>query len=188
MQTALVLIDAQNDFFLDDAPLRVAGAKATIPTIKKLLDTARDRQWAVFFVIREHQPDGSDVEAFRMPKYTQGNGACVQGTHGAAIVDELKPLPNEKIIRKYRFSAFFHTQFDLVLRRLGIQRLVIAGTQYPNCIRATAVDAMSLDYHVVIVTDACSAQNAEVAEANIRDMLAMGITCEPLSKILSENA
>ena len=183
MDTALAVIDMQNDFVLPDAPLRVAGAEASVPVIRALLDTARKRGWHVFHVIREHLPDGSDVEAFRMPMYGAGQGACVSGAPGASIVSALTPLPGEKIIRKRRFSAFFHTEFDLVLRSLGVRTLVLAGTQYPNCVRGTAVDGMSLDYRVIVVTDACSAQSEEIAAANIRDMRNMSIACVPLSDL-----
>lgn len=62
-------------------------------------------------------------------------GICVPGTKGAEIVDELTPLPNETILRKLRFSAFFQTELDMILRRLKIDTLLIAGTQYPNCVR-----------------------------------------------------
>ncbi|MDP3427783.1 MAG: isochorismatase family protein, partial [Humidesulfovibrio sp.] len=71
----------------------------------------------------------------------------------------------------------------LVLRRLGVATLVLAGTQYPNCIRATAVDAMCRDYRVLVVTDACSAQTEAVAQANIFDLSNMGVACVPLGEL-----
>lgn len=181
MDTALAIIDMQNDFVLPDAPLEVAGAWASVPTIRDLLDTARAHGWHVLHVIRAHRPDGGDAEAFRAHLYRQGQGVCVGGSDGARIVDELAPLPGEGIIHKRRFSGFFHTELDLVLRRFGVRRLILAGTQYPNCVRATAVDGLSLDYQVLVVTDACSAQSEDVAAANIRDMQGMGIICVPLA-------
>ncbi len=183
MDIALAIIDMQNDFVLPGAPLQVAGARNSLPTIRSLLDIARARSWHVFHVIREHRMDGVDAEAFRMPLYEEGHGVCVSGSSGAAIVSALTPLPGEGIIRKRRFSAFFHTEFDLLLRRLGVRTLVLAGTQYPNCVRATAVDGLSLDYRIVIVTDACSAQDDAVAAANIFDMRNMGILCAPLCEL-----
>ena len=59
-------------------------------------------------------------------------------------------LPGELVLVKRRFSAFFATHLDLLLRRLGTERLVVCGVQTPNCIRATAFDAVSLDYHQVV--------------------------------------
>lgn len=183
MSTALVIIDMQNDFVLPDAPLCVEGAQATVPTIRRLLDHARRKGWHVIHVIRLHRPDGSDVEKSRIPLFRDGRGICIPGTPGAAIVDELSPLPGETILRKLRFSAFFQTELDMLLRRFGTDTVVIAGTQYPNCVRGTAVDAMSRDYATIVVTDACSAQDEAIAAANIRDMRNMGILCVPLAEL-----
>lgn len=183
-QIALAIVDMQNDFVLPGAPAQVAGARATIPTIRRLLDLARTQQWRIFHVTREHRADGSDAERFRVPLFTQGAGLCVQGTPGARVIPELEPAPGEYRLCKTRFSAFFNTCFDSMLRRLGVTSLVIAGTQYPNCIRATAVDALSLDYETFVVTDACSAQNEEIERSNIQDLLLMGVRCPRLSELL----
>ncbi|MBU1040830.1 MAG: cysteine hydrolase [Proteobacteria bacterium] len=180
---ALVIIDMQNDFVLPGAPACVAGALDTVPVIRRLLDQARGAGWPVFHVYREHRADGSDAEAFRRGLFLQGRGICVGGTPGADIVPELAPLPGEQRIVKRRFSAFLGTSFDLVLRRLGVSTLVLAGTQYPNCIRGTAVDGLSRDYRVIVVTDACSAQTEAVAQANIFDLVNMGVACVPLGEL-----
>ncbi len=180
---ALAIIDMQNDFVLPGAPACVAGAQASVPVVRRLLDQARAAGWPVFHITREHSQDGSDVELFRRDMFARGKGVCRAGTPGADIVPELAPLPGERRIIKRRFSAFFGTEFDLVLRRLGVGTLVLAGTQYPNCVRGTAVDAMSRDYRVLVVTDACSAQSEEVARANIYDMGGMGIRCLPLAEL-----
>jgi nicotinamidase-related amidase len=180
---ALAIIDMQNDFVLPGAPACVAGALATVPVLRRLLDQARGAHWPVFHVYREHRPDGLDAEVFRRELFDQGRGICVAGSPGAEIVPELAPLPGEQRVVKRRFSAFLGTPLDLVLRRLGITTLVLAGTQYPNCIRATAVDALSLDYQVIVVTDACSAQTEAVALANILDLSNMGVACVPLEAL-----
>lgn len=180
---ALAVIDMQNDFVLPGAPACVAGALATVPALRRLLDQARAAGWQVFHVYRQHRPDGSDAEAFRCELFAKGRGICIAGTPGADIVPELAPLPGEHRVIKRRFSAFLGTQFDLVLRRLGVQTLVLAGTQYPNCLRATAVDALSRDYRVLVVTDACSAQSEAVAQANILDLGNMGVLCVPLAEL-----
>ena len=168
--TALFIIDMQNDFLLSGRPLCVDGAMQTVPQIKKLLDYARSNDWTVIHVIREHDKNGM-------------NGYCVAGTEGAQIIEELHPLDNEIIIKKTRNSAFFRTNLDSVLRCLKIKNVVISGTQYPNCIRGTATDAMSYDYDVIVVTDCCSAKTPEIARANIIDMKNMGIKCITLEEL-----
>lgn len=180
---ALLIIDMQRDFVLPGEPLCVAGALPSVPVVRRLLDQARERGWPVFHVVRRHAPDGSDVEPFRRHLFRAGRGICVAGTPGAAVVDELTPLPGEYTVVKTRFSAFYRTPLEEQLRSLAVDTVLLAGTQYPNCVRGTAVDALYRDFRVIVVSDACSAQTAEVAEANIRDMRAMGIACEPLSRL-----
>jgi nicotinamidase-related amidase len=108
----------------------------------------------------------------------------VPGTPGAEVADEIKPQPGDITISKHRFSAFFASDLDLVLRGLGVKHVYIAGTQYPNCIRSTAVDSMSLDYPTTVLTDCCSAASPEVAESNIRDIRAMGIDCIDSTEVM----
>lgn len=95
----------------------------------------------------------------------------------------MHPQDDEIIIKKTRNSAFFGTNLDSVLRRLGVKNVVVSGTQYPNCIRGTAADAMSYDYDVTVVTDCCSAKTPEIASANITDIKNMGIECITLEEL-----
>ena len=180
---ALLIIDMQRDFVLPGAPLCVAGALPSVPVVRRLLDRARDRGWPVFHAVREHAPDGGDAEPCRRHLFRAGGGVCVAGTTGAAVVDELTPLPGERKLVKTRFSGFYRTSLEDELRALGVSTVLVAGTQYPNCVRGTAVDALYRDFRVIVVSDACSAQTPEVAEANIRDMRGMGIVCEPLDRL-----
>ena len=175
-ETALLIIDMQRDFVMAGSPLCVAGAAATVPAIAALLEYCRhDGNIAIFHVIREYDSSGIDLERSRLQQF-QGVPGAVRGTPGAEIVPELRPLPGEM-----RYSAFFHTRLDLCLRRLGVDALLIAGTQYPNCIRATVTDALSLDYRVTVLSDCCSAQPPEIAEANLTDMRNLGARCVTLA-------
>lgn len=175
---ALLIIDMQNDFLLPGRPLYVDGAMPTVPQIKKLLDFARYNGWTIIHVIREHDRNGINADKPRRYLFENGReGYCVAGTYGSQIVSELQPQGEELIIKKTRNSAFFKTNLDSILKDFGIQHVFISGTQYPNCIRGTAVDAMSYDYDVTVVTDCCSAKTPEIAMANITDMKNMGIEC-----------
>ncbi len=180
---ALAIIDMQQDFVLPGGAACVAGARTTVPALRTLLGLARARGWAVFHVHRLHEPDGSDAETTRRHLFAEGRGICVRGGEGARIIPELAPLPGEHLLVKRRFSAFFGTDFEARLRALGVRTLVIGGTQYPNCVRGTAVDALARDLRVVVVMDACSAQTDEIAAANVADMRNMGIACVPLAAL-----
>lgn len=181
---AILVIDMQNDFVKPGAVLCVDGALKTVPDINRLIDYGRTKNWKVVWIMRAHEGTGVDVDAPRIPLFTGGKkGYCVPGTEGYELVDGLKPAAGDYIVQKYRNSAFFATQLDLMLRRMGVKTVVLAGTQYPNCVRGTANDAMSLDYETVVCTDACSAKTPQVAENNIFDMRNMGVKCITLDEI-----
>jgi nicotinamidase-related amidase len=177
MKTALLIIDMQNDFVLPHAPAVVSGAFASIPRVKDVLVWFRKLNYPIFHIVREYRDDGSDIEITRRDAFLAGPSYAVPGSKGVEIVESLAPIHGEYRIVKPRFSAFFGTELDLILRRLNIGRLVICGTQYPNCIRATAFDGLSHGYETVVITDATSASCLEVAESNIRDMKNVGIRC-----------
>jgi nicotinamidase-related amidase len=171
---ALLIIDMQNDFVLEGRPLRVATARAVIPNIRKVLDAFRAKHLTVFHIVRVHRKDGSDVEIIRQELF-RNQPFAVEGTHGAAVIDELTPHEGEYVIPKIRMSAFIGTGLDLMLRNLGITDLVVTGIQTPNCIRTTVFDAIAYNYPVVLVVDATGAQSEVVHEANIRDMKHLGV-------------
>lgn len=183
-ENAILVIDMENDFVLPNSPMRVAGAYATLPAIKKFLDYGRSNDWAVIYIYRIHRISGVDAELFRRHFFEEGKPFCIEGTRGAAIPDEIAPQPGDISVTKQRFSAFFGTDLDIILRGLGTKNVYLTGTQYPNCVRSTAVDSMSLDYNTIVVTDCCSAATEEVAQANIYDLRNMGIPCVDSTEIM----
>ena len=96
------------------------------------------------------------------------------GSFGAQEPESLRPQPGDYTIIKPRWSAFFQTELDLILRRLDIRTVILAGTTTPNCIRTTCYDANALDYNVVVLSDCTSSQTEEIQQANLDDMKRMG--------------
>ena len=108
-------------------------------------------------------------------------------TEGCEIVDQLSSRIGEYRIVKNRFSGFMNTELDFMLRRLDVSHIVVGGVQYPNCIRATIYDGVSLGYQVTLVTDATGAQTEEVARANIYDISNIGVDCITTDQFLRYN-
>ncbi len=173
----LIIVDMQNDFVLPGAPMQVAGAYKTIPFILEALNVFREKSRPVFHVVRQHRADGKDVEHVRQQEFLEKGGYAVPGTPGCEVVEPLKPLPGEYIIAKVRFSAFMNTGLHFILGRLGVNHIVVCGTQYPTCIRMTVFDGIAYGYRVTLLTDATSAQTPEIAESNILDIRNIGVQC-----------
>jgi nicotinamidase-related amidase len=171
---ALLIIDMQNDFVREGAPLQMPGAPPIIRNVAAVLDLFRRRNLPVIHIVRVHRRDGSDVEIFRQDLFA-GTPFAVDGSQGAEIIRELTPIAGEYLIRKTRMSAFLFTDLDLLLRSRGVEEVFITGIQTPNCIRTTAFDAMAYNYRTLLIEDAVAAQNQEIHQANCRDMAAIGI-------------
>ena len=171
---ALLIIDMQNDFVLESAPMKVAQARTVIPMILDVLEVFRSRKFPVFHLLRIHRSDGSDVEIIRQELFRKQPFA-VEGTHGAALIDEIVPRPGEYIIPKTRMSSFIATELDLMLRNLKVTDLVVTGIQTPNCIRTTVFDAVAYNYPVSVVEDAVGAKTEEIHRANLNDMANVGV-------------
>jgi nicotinamidase-related amidase len=183
LKAALVIIDMQNDFVLPTIFPANKRALDVVPKIKELLSYWRTQNLPVFHIVREYSPDGSNVELIREDDFKQRPRA-IPNTHGCEIVKDLEPVLGEFRVVKWRFSAFMNTEFDLLLRRLQTQHLVVCGTQLPNCVRSTVYDAVALDYKVTVITDAVAARSQEVHDANIIDIQNLGVECTTAASLI----
>ncbi len=144
---ALIVVDMLKDFILTDGALSLGEAgEAIVSEVSALLEKARSRDDFVVFVRDHHRPDDPEFEMF--PPH------CVAGTKGAQIIDELEVLEDDVVIDKRRFSAFFATELDLVLRENGIDQLDSCGVCTNICVLYTAASARSLGYEVTVYEDA----------------------------------
>ncbi|KAK8574732.1 hypothetical protein V6N13_034019 [Hibiscus sabdariffa] len=175
--TALLVIDMQNDFILDDGLMRVNGGKAIVPNVIKAVEIARQRGILVVWVVREHDYLGRDAELFRRHLYPPGKeGPTTKGTLGAELVDGLVIKEGDYKLVKTRFSAFFDTHLHSFLQSNGVNSLVVVGVQTPNCIRQTVFDAVAHNYQpVTVVVDATAAATPDIHDANLFDMRNIGV-------------
>ena len=176
---ALVVIDMQRGFLDPSSPLYIAGAADTVPACARAIDCCHRAGVPVVFAVRHYRADGSDVERARYDVWAKGGKPLSEmcpASMSDAWPEEFRRAPADYVIVKPRFSAFFHTELDLILRRLGVRTLYLTGTTTPNCIRTTCYDGLSLDYNVGILTDCCSSNSEEIQQANMVDMANIGAT------------
>jgi nicotinamidase-related amidase len=147
--TALIVVDMQHDFVSDGGSRQVADAQATVPVIADLIRRFRAAGAHIVFTQDTHR-DGD-------PEFRIWPPHALEGTHGWEIVDELHPLPEDTVLRKPRYDAFYGTPLDHLLRQWGVGTLVICGTVANICVHYTASSAALRWFDVVIPRDAVSA-------------------------------
>ena len=153
-RTAMIVIDMQNDFVAEGAPLQAAQATAMAPLLAETLSFCRDRGIRVVYTAHMHRANGSDMGLYDdLYEPIAAGKALIQGTPGVEIYPSLSPAGDEIVIAKHRYSAFFATDLELLLREWGIDTVVISGTTTENCCHATARDAMFRNYRVAFLSD-----------------------------------
>jgi nicotinamidase-related amidase len=153
--TAMVVVDMQNDFVADGAKLQSRQAKQMVPKLAATLRFCREVGVRVIYTTHVHRPDGCDMGLYDdLYPPIADRSALVDGSPGIEIYPDLAPAPGEHVIKKHRYSAFFATDLDLILREWGITSVVISGTTTENCCHATARDAMFHNYKVAFLADA----------------------------------
>jgi biuret amidohydrolase len=154
-KTALIIVDMENDFVAEGAPLRATMAPAVVPPLQRALAHARQTEMRVIFTTHAHRHDGCDMGVYGSlwPPLVE-HVALVDGDQGIEIYDELKPLPHEVVIKKRRYSAFYGTDLDIILRSSGMEAVIITGVTTENCCHATARDALFHNYGVIFLSDA----------------------------------
>jgi maleamate amidohydrolase len=125
--------------------------------IKSLIDAAHAKGLPVIYTTGERRPDNWDAGSWRW-KSTRGDEAC--GSHndpveGNEIVAMIAPGPRDIVIRKQKPSGFFGTNLGSYLTLLGCDSLIVVGTTTSGCVRASVVDAFSLNYRVAVAEEGC---------------------------------
>jgi nicotinamidase-related amidase len=167
--TALAIIDMQKDFLDEGGACFVPGGRSVVPATRALLDAFRGAGLPVIHVMVRWQKDGVDMSRFTTNPTLMERGLR-EGEPGAEPVDELTPLDDEYVIHKKRYSAFFGTSLETLLRSLGIVHLVTAGVCTNFCVRSTVHDAAFRDFLPVVARDCATSYTPEEHEQTLKDI------------------
>lgn len=185
----LLVIDMQNDFVLDGAVMQVKEAAKQVPKIQKLIAACRKFNVPIIYTVHKTDPTYCPLEVSSFPHLK--DSGMREGTGGVRIIDELTPESKDVVLYKRRFSAFYQTDLEIILKNIKTplppaDTLIICGTVTHICCESTARDAFFRDYQVVFGTDICSADDAAAHNAAVRNMEIFGrpMTCETIIKAL----
>ena len=171
-ETAVVVIDMQNAYaspggYVDTAGFDITGAAGTIAQIAKVLETARAAAMPVVFLQNGWDADYVEAGGPGSPNWHKSNALktmrarpelhgkfLARGGWDYEIVDALMPQPGDIRVHKTRYSAFFNSQLDSILRSRGIRNLVFVGIATNVCVESTLRDGFHLEYFGVMLEDA----------------------------------
>ena len=198
--SALITIDVQNDFALPGASSEIPGTFQVVPNIARLLEQFRHLQKTVIHIVRLYLSDGSNAETCRQERIREGMKIVAPGTEGAELVTSLKPDsrvrldpeillqrkvqqigPQEFVIYKPRWGAFYKTTLEEFLRSRKIHSLIFCGCNFPNCPRASLYEASERDFQAIIVSDAVSG----IYEQGVHELKEIGVEVMTTLKIIN---
>jgi len=187
-KTALLLIDLQNEVLHPDGRLAgdfPASAGPLLDAVRRLVTWAHERRLPVIWARLAFRPGHFDAVRDSM---SRSRGTLVDGTWGAELLDGLGRREDDIVITKKRPSAFFHTDLDLVLRGLGVDRLVVGGVSTNWAVESTVRDGHSHDYEMIVVREATGTPIAELHEPSLRSMGTVFAKVVSLADALNELA
>lgn len=177
-RAAVIVVDMQNDFgapggMFERAGIDISGIVAAANATRPVLRAARDVEIPIVYLKMEHAPDLSDVGPtdgpHRFKHLPLGVGddviapdgsesrILVRDTWNTQILDGLTPEPGDHVVSKHRYSGFFETELDEVLRALDAKYLLVTGCTTSVCVESTVRDAMFRDYSCIVLED-CTAE------------------------------
>jgi len=160
---ALLIIDMVKDYFREDQPYPITPlAKKLIPPINTLIAEFRKKNLPVIFSTDSFQADDFMFKGRMHPH-------AIQGTEGAKVVEGLDMAPQDLWLPKPRFSAFFNTGLETILRDQGVTLCAVAGIATSFCVLATALDSLCHDFKTVILED-CATAFSEAAHTQCLDL------------------
>ena len=164
---AVLVVDMLKDFFKGGSSTlpSVAPERGLESNIRVLVDTAHRLHVPVIYVNDNWKnPGETEID----PEFRVWGPHAIDGTEGAQVVEGIEPTrPIDFIVHKHRYSGFFNTNLDTILRELGVKTCIFSGVHTNCCVQHTVMDAFFRAYETVLVSDCCAAPTKEEHQQGI---------------------
>lgn len=175
--TAVIVVDMQNDFgaeggMFDRAGIPISGIQSVVAPTARVLAAARATGMQAVYLTMQFEPDLSDAGGPDAPNLAihrrlglgdpvaapdgRGGRILIRDTWNTEILSELAPEDGDIVVPKHRFSGFFETDLDAILKERGITTLIFTGCTTSVCVESTLRDAFFRDYRCLLLEDCCA--------------------------------
>ncbi len=198
---ALVIVDV-NYAFTGESPMPIlesikkwrtaCGEDAwdAIPVLQQLIAVSRAKGIPIIYTTGTARPDGWTAGSWtwKNGRRKEAPQTTATGLDGNVIVEEIKPGPRDLVVRKEKPSGFYGTPLESYLQLLGCDSIIVTGTTTSGCVRATVIDAFSLNFRSTVVEDACFDRCQASHAINLCDMNAKYANVMPSTDVLAHLA
>jgi len=166
--TALIIIDMQNDFVKENSILEVKEVKKHLQKFKDFIQNCKDKEMTIIYTRHIFDPKMNPIESKLFPELSKEG--LRDKNEGSEIISELKPEKEDIVIKKHRYDAFFNTQLGRMLNERGIVNIIITGLMTNICCESTARTAMMKDFNVLFCSDLTFTSNNELQKATLKNI------------------
>ncbi len=185
-ETAVIVVDMQNAYaskcgYLDILGVDLSGIKPVIDAVNLVLKFSREAGMQIVFLQNGWNANLHEAGTPASPHWHKSNAMrlmrenpelegklTIKGTWDYDFIDDIKPQPQDYVVQKPRYSGFWGTNLDMLLRGRGIRNLIFTGVATNVCVESTLRDAFFLEYFSLIIADATLQVGAQsVQEATL---------------------
>lgn len=179
-RTGLLFFDLLNGYYHEASAAAKQRKKPMVDNAVRLMKAARSTAMPIYFAKGNHREDegtsvllltDTDIPLRPWPGgvVTFVKPAALEGTSGSEVIPELEPAPTDYYLPKHRWSAFHQTYLDLALRAAKIDTIIVSGGSTDVGIAATVFAGRDMDYHMIVVRDACATNHDQRAHDILMD-------------------
>ena len=185
--TALILIDMINAVAKGNGPPYNVppNRQGVIDNFGRLVAHCREVGTPIIYITTYRRADNSDAPKTVADVGGGGGAAMLEGTAAVEVIDELEPQDGDYIVVKPRFSAYYGTNMDGILKSLGTETILVGGISTQRSVEGTAREAKNRDTQCVVVSDCCTAGEEDVHQMTIDHVLPLLVRVRNTDEVIA---
>lgn len=186
-KTCLIVIDMINGVAKGAGPPYDVppNRQEVINNFQKLVAHCRSVGTPMIFITTHRRPDNADAPKTISDVGGGGGVPMIGGTPATEFIDELRPMDDDWVVVKPRFTAFYGTNVEAILNTLGTETILVGGISTQRSVEGTARDAKNRDIQCVVVSDCCTAGEIDVHQMTVEHVLPLLVRVRNTDEVIA---